>query len=136
MLAETPNVRAQYSDLLNNVEGEFDLLIANPPYLMDPDARAYRHGGGDFGEGLAIQILQSAKARLSDAGTLLLYTGATIVDGADAFREAVEARMKPGQEYSYREVDPDVFGEELESGPYRNADRIAAVVLTMTKNSA
>jgi hypothetical protein len=27
-------------------------------------------------------------------------------------------------------VDPDVFGEELESEAYRSADRIAAVVLT------
>jgi hypothetical protein len=27
----------------------------------------------------------------------------------------------------YEEIDPDVFGEELEEEPYRNVERIAAV---------
>jgi len=35
--------------------------------------------------------------------------------------------------WSYFEVDPDVFGEELEAGMYTQADRIAAVVLTVTR---
>jgi hypothetical protein len=34
--------------------------------------------------------------------------------------------------WSYAEVDPDVFGEELETPAYADADRIAAVVLTVT----
>jgi hypothetical protein len=33
--------------------------------------------------------------------------------------------------YTYAEIDPDVFGEELESGVYARADRIAAVLLTV-----
>jgi hypothetical protein len=30
-------------------------------------------------------------------------------------------------------MDPDVFGEELESGVYAHTDRIAAVTLTVTR---
>jgi hypothetical protein len=30
-------------------------------------------------------------------------------------------------------MDPDVFGEELETDTYQDADRIAAVVLTVTR---
>ena len=40
-------VHAVHSDLLSGVPGAFDLIVSNPPYLVDPDARAYRHGGGD-----------------------------------------------------------------------------------------
>jgi len=133
-LAGTPNVSAQYSDLLKNVDGEFDLIVANPPYLVDPGARAYRHGGGDLGAGLSLAIVDAAKLRLAAGGTLLLYTGAAIVEGIDPFRVAAEKLLEnSGLEYSYREMDPDVFGEELEFGAYAHCDRIAAVVLTVTK---
>jgi hypothetical protein len=37
--------------------------------------------------------------------------------------------------WTYEEIDPDVFGEELEAPAYRAADRIAAVVLNARKRS-
>jgi hypothetical protein len=37
--------------------------------------------------------------------------------------------------WTYEEVDPDVFGDELETEVYRAADRIAAVVLNVRKRS-
>jgi hypothetical protein len=36
---------------------------------------------------------------------------------------------------TYEEVDPDVFGEELQTEAYHAADRIAAVVLNVTNRS-
>ncbi|MES2459388.1 MAG: class I SAM-dependent methyltransferase, partial [Armatimonadota bacterium] len=114
ILADTPNVQPRHSDLLTNVEGEFDLIVANPPYLVDPTERAYRHGGGPLGAGLSLAIVEAATERLAPGGILLLYTGAAIVDGGDPFRVAVEERLAaaPGISWTYREVDPDVFGEE------------------------
>jgi methylase of polypeptide subunit release factors len=38
-----------YSDLFDQLDGEFDLIVANPPYLNDPLERTYRHGGGALG---------------------------------------------------------------------------------------
>ena len=128
------HVTALDSDLLSAVTGSFDLIVSNPPYLVDPGERAYRHGGGPLGAGLSLAILDTALERLAPGGTLLLYTGAAIVNGADPFKHAAAAQLAgAGASWTYEELDPDVFGEELERGVYTNADRIAAVVLTVTK---
>ena len=123
-------VEAVHSDLLTGVDGTFDLIVANPPYMADPAARAYRDGGGPLGAGLSLRIIGTAIERLAPGGTLLLYTGAAIVAGRDAFREAAAAMLAgAGLTWGYRELDPDVFGEELEGGAYADAERIAAVEL-------
>jgi methylase of polypeptide subunit release factors len=135
-LAGAGNAAARRSDLLRGVPGDpFDLVVANPPYLVDPAERAYRHGGGPLGAGLSLAILDAALGRLAPGGTLLLYTGAAVVNGRDPFRNAAEERLAAdsGVGWTYREVDPDVFGEELDTAVYADADRIAAVVLTVTR---
>lgn len=135
-LAGTPNVRPCFSNLLKDVTGEFDLIVSNPPYLVDPGKRAYRHGGGVLGADLSLEIIRTSFERLNPGGTLLLYTGAAIVDGADPFREAAKEILDGTGamvQWTYREMDPDVFGEELLCEAYAQADRIAAVVLTLTK---
>jgi methylase of polypeptide subunit release factors len=130
-LAGTANVSARRSDLLSGVDGSFDLIVANPPYLKDDLRRAYRHGGGPLGAGLSLAIVETAAERLARGGTLVLYTGAAIVRGDDAFRREASERLEAaGLAWSYREIDPDVFGEELDRPAYADADRIAAVVLT------
>ena len=35
--------------------------------------------------------------------------------------------------WTYRELDPDVFGEELVNPGYQRVDRIAVVALTVTR---
>lgn len=135
-LAGTENVSAWHSDILASASGEFDLIVANPPYMQDTQERAYRHGGGRLGSELSIRILAQAINRLSLGGTLILYTGAPSVDGVDLFLESARALMDvPGLAWTYREMDPDVFGEELETANYAKAERIAAVVLTVTRTS-
>ena len=127
----TGNVEALHSDLLGAVDGTFDLVVANPPYLVDPAQRAYRHGGGPLGADLALAIIDAAMARLAPGGSLLLYTGAAMMGGADPFRAAAARRLDDaGAAWTYREMDPDIFGEELLNPAYAEADRIAAVVLT------
>lgn len=134
-MAGLPMVSAHHSNLLAGVEGDFDLVVANPPYLLDRAERTYRHGGGELGAGLSLAIVDAAIERLSPGGVLVLYTGVAIVGGADAFLRAATSRLAAaGMAWTYRELDPDVFGEELEEGPYAAADRIAAVLLTATKH--
>ena len=60
--------------------------------------------------------------------------GTAIVSGRDLFRDAALLAVAEGDfAWTYEEVDPDVFGEELETPAYRTAERIAAVVLNVRK---
>lgn len=129
-IAGAPNLQALRSNLLDAVEGSFDLIVSNPPYLLDADERAYRHGGGDLGTGLSLAIVETALRRLAPGGRLLLYTGVAIVNGIDPFAaRCSELLQAAGFDWRYEEIDPDVFGEELDEPAYRGADRIAAVWL-------
>ena len=47
--------------------------------------------------------------------------------------DAVALAAPGGACWTYRELDPDVFGEELLGGAYVKCDRIAAVVLEVTR---
>ena len=133
-LAEVANVEVHASDLLQGVEGEFDLIVANPPYMADPAERAYRHGGGTLGAGLSLRIVEQALNRLGPGGSLLLYTGVAMVDGRDPFLDTVLPRLDEKRfAWTYREIDPDVFGEELLNPGYQRVDRIAVVALTVTR---
>lgn len=135
-LAGVSNVSVEPSDLLDGITGRFDLIVANPPYMLDCKARTYRHGGGALGAELSLRMVEQARERLGRRGTLLLYIGVAIVDGRDALLEAIRLRLA-GPEWSwvYREIDPDVFGEQLNEPGYDQVERIAAVVLTVTRNS-
>ena len=132
-LNDARNVETVRSDLLAGVSDVPDLIVANPPYLLDPLARTYRDGGGAHGEGLAVRIVEESLRRLRRGGTLLLYTGVTMVRGEDPFLRAVTPTLEAARaKVRYEEIDPDVFGEELSLPAYAAADRIALVLLEAT----
>ncbi|MFC5496811.1 methyltransferase [Caenimonas terrae] len=136
-LAGLERVGFVQSDLYAQAPGRFDLIVANPPYLVDASARTYRHGGGPLGGGLSERIVAEGLPRLAPGGRLLLYTGAAIVDGRDPLAEALMPLVQAaGCEWRYWELDPDVFGEELDAPAYRQAERIAAVALVARRPPA
>lgn len=125
------------SDLFQGVVGDFDLIVSNPPYLVDVDRRTYRHGGGDYGEGLSQRILEQSMAHLRPGGRLILYTGSAVVQGMDPFSEwAADRAARAACQFTRREIDPDVFGEELDRPEYAAVDRIAAIGLVVRKPTA
>ena len=105
-----------------------DLVIANPPYMMDAAGRAYRDGGGVLGGAVALEWAKQALAKLAPGGSMVLYTGASYVGGTapllDALRCACDAA---GAALAVEELDPDVFGEELRQPAYSAVERIAAI---------
>ncbi|MER2300006.1 MAG: SAM-dependent methyltransferase, partial [Pseudomonas sp.] len=57
-----------------------------------------------------------------------------IVDGRDAFQEAIRSILAgPELGWTYQELDPDVFGEQLLEPGYERVERIAVTALTVTR---
>jgi methylase of polypeptide subunit release factors len=123
-------VELAIGDLFEAVHGPVELVIANPPYIADAQQRLYCHGGDQLGTALSVRIVEESLARLVPGGKLVLYTGSPIQDGIDPIRRAV-APLLAHRRWRYRELDPDVFGEELSTETYGNVERIAAVLLTV-----
>lgn len=133
-LAGISAVSFRGGSLFDEVSEPIDVLLANPPYMLDPEARLYRHGGGRLGTELSTRIVVEGLPRLTVDGALILYTGTPIVDGVDIFRISVESFLREGgYAYEYEELDPDVFGEELDQPAYAQVERIAVVGLVVRR---
>jgi release factor glutamine methyltransferase len=79
------------ADLLNGVEGPFDLVVSNPPYVhspeleaVDPEVRDWEPRLALLGEGVAEQVAASALAVLGPGGALVLECGAGQAHGLAA----------------------------------------------------
>jgi methylase of polypeptide subunit release factors len=111
-----------------------DLVIANPPYIMDSGNRAYRDGGELLGGQVALDWTNQALRQLSPGGVMLLYTGASVSHGKAPLATALQdACMSGSADVEIEEVDPDVFGEELEQPAYADVERIAVIWATIRK---
>jgi methylase of polypeptide subunit release factors len=120
---------------LEPVAGEVDLVVANPPYMLDGGKRAYRDGGSMHGAGLSLEWALAAASRLPAGGRMLLYTGSAIIGGEDALEAALREQLPTlGCELRYAELDPDIFGEQLDEPGYERVERIAAVGAVISKS--
>lgn len=119
---------------LDDIDGPIDLVIANPPFILDRAQRAYRDGGDLHGARCTIDWAMEAAGRLSPSGRMLLYSGSAIVEGRDGLREALaDGLASRGCSLRYRELDPDIFGDQLGQPGYEDVERIAAIGAVVTR---
>ncbi len=66
-------IDARVSDLFSNIDGKFDLIIFNPPYLPEQEGEnGLALSGGKKGHELSIRFLKQAKKHLNENGKILL----------------------------------------------------------------
>lgn len=119
---------------LEGTTGDFDLIIANPPYIAGASGRIYKDGGDLHGARLSLDWTRQGLARLAPGGRMILYTGSAILSGGrDQLRERLED-LTAGGGFSlrYRELDPDIFSSELRRAAYADVERLAAVGAVVT----
>lgn len=122
---------------LTGVDDPIDIALANPPYIIDDAGRDYRDGGAMHGGAVALDMARMAVARLAPGGRLILYTGSAIIDGADRLAAALgDVAQRAGCSMRYRELDPDIFGEELDAPAYADVERIAVVAAIISRPAA
>ncbi len=121
---------------LDTVAGRFDLIVANPPYIADPDGRTYRDGGDGLGVALGLSWVEAGVQRLAPGGRMMLYTGSPIRDGRDPVQDRLRALAdERGLDLDYSEIDPDVFGGMLRRDAYREVERIAAIGAVLARRA-
>lgn len=136
-LAGADNLRLCQSDLFEDLEGDFDLVVSNPPFVADPDARRYRDGGGERGAALSRRIVEQGIARLRPGGRLMVYTGVALSGARDHFLDSLRPTLESRcASWTYEELDPDIFGGQLSEPGYEDVERIAAVWLHAVKRKA
>lgn len=119
------------ADSIADIDETFDLIVMNPPYIADEEKRAYRDGGDLLGAGLTLQWAKDSIDKLRPGGRILIYSGSPIVDGQDVLRDRLSGIFGNSLN-QYDELDPDVFGEELERPVYQSVERIALIGAVLT----
>ena len=81
------DIRFFYSDMFGNIDGTYDIIVSNPPYVSDAEYAALDEsvrlhepkGALAAGDGLAFYriIAQEAMAHINSGGALVLEIGAT-----------------------------------------------------------
>ena len=101
---------------------------------MDEAGRKYRDGGDLYGAKLSLDWVLDGVELLSPGGKLILHTGVSIVDGRDPLLERLERDLDRSRfDWDYHELDPDIFSEDLDTPPYAQVERIAAVGLRVVR---
>ncbi len=109
-------------------DAKFDLIVSHPPFMIDSEHRLYRDGGGLFGARLSLQWLVEGTRLLAAGGRFVMHTGSSVVAGRDVLKaELADASLGAEVQVDYRELDPDIFGNELGKTEYAEVERIAAV---------
>jgi hypothetical protein len=117
---------------LEGIDDRIDIIIANPPYIADRAQRTYRDGGGLFGGEVTLSWVRQAAERLAVGGRMLVYSASAVIAGRHVLKTPIEEALK-GFDLVYAELDPDVFGEELERDDYANVERIAVIGVVARK---
>ena len=122
------------ADGLAGFGGPADLIVANPPFIAGDGGRTYRDGGDLHGARLSLDWTLAGARLLAPEGRLLLYAGSAIIEGRDRLHDALQAGLDPRNfDLDYTEIDPDIFGGQLASPAYRDAERIAAIGAVITR---
>lgn len=115
---------------------DFGLIVTHPPFMMDEQSRTYRDGGDLFGTRLSLEWSLALCEKLRPGGQVIVHTGASIVDGQDILKRHLTTRLDHRRfAMAYRELDPDIFSEDLDQPAYSQVERIAAIGAVITRHS-
>jgi hypothetical protein len=91
------NANFAESDLYARVEGRFDLVVSNPPFVAMPEeARAWNlvGHGGPLGTDLTLRILEGLDGVLSERGRAFIHTQGPTIEGRCRLLQETRERLR------------------------------------------
>jgi hypothetical protein len=85
-------------DLASDVQGKFDIVVSNPPFMfMSPEIAAENRDGygGEFGLEIVSRIISDLDRLLSDDGEAYLLSASPVVHGTSMLEAAIQRALAP-----------------------------------------
>ncbi|MDR4514426.1 class I SAM-dependent methyltransferase [Nitrosomonas sp.] len=86
------NVQGITSDAFSNTPGNYDLIMANTPYVPG-DGGELPIVGGDLGIEFTLRLIEQIPDKITDQGMAILYTSDPIVNGKRRLLEKVKKQL-------------------------------------------
>jgi methylase of polypeptide subunit release factors len=91
------NARFLVSNLFEKIEGRFDLITANTPFLLlDEGSQALDGYGGAYGMEVELRLIEGLKTHLEPGGTSMLVVSSAFVDGRNLLEEKLRDMFAAG----------------------------------------
>ena len=92
LLNDREHVKFIQSDLYENVEDKYDIIVSNPPFGFFPDSfKSWLPGfGGDLGIEIPLKIIEGFPEYLSYGGKGLICLSSPVIDGREPFLEKLK----------------------------------------------
>jgi len=104
------NLEVIQSDLFDNVNGKFDIIIFNPPYLSDADSKALSSEeigprvGGESGHEISVRFMEQAQEHLAKGGRIYLLVSSESDAGVLESARALYSVRKVAEEQLFFEM--------------------------------
>ncbi|MFO0619557.1 MAG: class I SAM-dependent methyltransferase [Polyangiaceae bacterium] len=109
------------SDLFGSVEGRFDVITANTPFLLLDEGSKARDGyGGAYGMEVELRLIAGLHDHLEDGGVSLLVVSSAFVDG----RNLLEERLKDTLPSAGYDVDLFPISQYYSTDHWRAYERV------------
>lgn len=91
------HARFVVSDLFTNLEGRFDLITANTPFLLlDQGSTALPGYGGEYGMEVELRLIEGLEEHLEPGGVSMLVVSSAFVAGENLLATRLEKIFKKG----------------------------------------
>lgn len=133
-----PHARFVQSNLWENIEGTFDLITANTPFLLlDEGSKALDGYGGKYGMEVELRIFAELDRFLRPNGSSLIVASSAFVDGRDRLEDSLR-EMFAGKPYK---IDLFPISQYYSRGHYKTytqyrVDKCVLYVVRTRKDAA
>lgn len=111
------NIDFIISDLFAKIEGKFDLITINPPYVFLPapeETTRCGYGGENLGMDITLKIFEQLNEYMTEKGSARMITASPVINGKEILIEAIRKKIsKKKLAFKFKKLVSHVVHEQL-----------------------